>query len=102
MDDNEQLKLVVAAVLDEKLVPIKKDLDEVKTKLGNHFEHFAYQFTDVKNDVAWLKKFFDPEKAVTNDVKQAAEIGWLKWAVRLIIGGTIANTLAMAYQFFIK
>ena len=96
--DQDALRLMIGEVLDSKLSPIKTDIDSIKTKLNNHVEHFAYQFTEVKNDVNWLKKFFDPEGNISRDTKSNAEIGWLKWAVRFIIAGIVMEAIAMAFH----
>lgn len=100
--DKENLKLIIGTVLDEKLDPLKKDIDAIKVKLNNHVEHFAYQFTEVKSDVNWLKKFFDPEANISRDVKSSAEIGWLKWAVRFIIAGIVMESIAIAFHILYK
>jgi len=50
--DKDELTLIIKNVMTEELKPINHNLDCINTKLNNHIEHFAYQFTEVKNDVA--------------------------------------------------
>lgn len=95
MNEND-IKRIVNEALDLKLAPIIKDVDTIKVKLSNHIEHFAYQFTEVKNDVSWLKKLFDPEKMAKNDATGQSDISWLKWGVRLVLAGIIAEAIGIA------
>ena len=99
MTEHDQIKLIVSEVMEAKLAPVTKDLDDIKVKLSNHIEHFAYQFTEVKNDVGWLKKFFDPESNAIHDSKSSADIAWLKWGVRLVIGVVVAQIIGLLVYF---
>ena len=110
--DKDELTLIIKNVMTEELKPINHNLDCINTKLNNHIEHFAYQFTEVKNDVAWIKKLFDPkecaEKEIKNaekDVKSASEINWLKWGFKLMVGLLVAESLGILFYIikaFIK
>lgn len=100
--EKDEIKVIISEVFDEKLKPITYDLDCIKTKLNNHIEHFAYQFTEVKQDVAWLKKLFDPKENTERDAKSLAEIGWLKWGMRLMIGGVVGEAIAITAHIFLK
>jgi hypothetical protein len=95
-----EVELAIRKILDSKLDPVAKDIDCIKTKLNNHLEHFAYEFTEVRQDVNWIKKFFNPEKVAVNDVQSKTEINWLKWGVRLIIGGVILEAIAIIFHVF--
>ena len=107
--ENDKIKLIVSEILEEKLAPINKNIDDIKTQLGNHISHQAFQlgelngvFKELSTDVDWLKKLFDPKNSAINDATQAANIRWLTWAIRLMIGAVIANAVAMLYHLFFK
>lgn len=107
--ENNEIKTIVSEILDTKLTPIIKDVGDIKLKLNNHIEHFAYQFTEVKNDVSWLKRFFDPEassernnKNLERDTKSSADIAWLKWGVRIVIGAIVVEAVAIAAHIFLN
>jgi len=110
--EKDEITLIVQSVIHEELKPINHNLDCINTKLNNHIEHFAYQFTEVKNDVGWLKQILDPkstsEKDIKNaekDVKSASEIQWLKWGFKLMVGLLIGESLGILFYIiksFIK
>lgn len=115
MELNEQtIRYVVGDVIDEKLKPIHQRLDNIDTKLHNHLEHTAMNIGGINRDIAWLKEVAEKrviapqpngngEKVV--NAQQGANIEWLTWGFRLIVGALIANMVAvgfMAYEVFTK
>ncbi len=103
----DELKLVIGAALDEKLDPIKKDIDNIKVNLNNHVAHLTDKlntidksYIGVSNDVGWLKKFFDPEQNIARDTKSSADIAWLKWGVRLVMGGVVVEAIGIIFHIF--
>ena len=86
----QQLKAIVSEALEEKLGPIRKDIENIKTALGNHVVHLTEKlndlgqnYTSVSTDMAWIKKLYDPENIATQAADAKTNISWLKWLVRL-------------------
>jgi hypothetical protein len=110
MEINEQtIRYVVGDVLDEKLKPIHARLDNIDTKLHNHLEHTAMNIGGINKDIAWLKDLLQkPKDNGREDVENAgqeANIEWLKWGFRLIVGTLIINIIGVAFfviQYFIN
>jgi hypothetical protein len=109
MENKDEIKLIISELLDAKLTPISKDIDNIKVNLNNHVAHLtdklntmSVNYMGVTNDVSWLKKFFDPEKNVKSDVQSSSDIAWLKWAVRLIIGGVVVEALGILIHIFLN
>lgn len=107
--DTKDLKLAIREVLDEKLDPIKKDIENIKVNLTNHVSNLTDKLNTIdgnyqalKTDVSWLKKLFDPKGNVANDVRNKADINWLKWAVRGIITAVLAQVIAVIVLSVIK
>lgn len=109
MTNQDEIKLIVSEVMDAKLAPMAKDIDNIKTNLTNHVAHLTDKLNNldkvyigVSGDVGWLKKFFDPEKNIERDTKSSSDIAWLKWGVRLVIGGVIAEAIGIMIHIFVK
>lgn len=109
MTTKDEIKFIVNEALDAKLAPLAKDLDNIKVNFTNHVAHLTDKlnvldknYTGVSNDVGWLKKFFDPESNVARDMQSKTDIAWLKWGVRLVIGGVIAEAIAICAHIFLK
>lgn len=111
--DFQIIEGIVIGAIDRKVQPIhdelkeiNRNMDNVNVKLGNHIEHFAYQFTEVKTDVGWLKDFItnkiigQKSDTTTKPEDQKQNVDWLTWAVRLIIGTLIVNVIGLIFMAF--
>ena len=107
--ENAEIKQMIRDALDEKLDPIKKDIENIKVNLTNHVAHLTDKLNTIdksygclNNDVGWLKKFFDPEANIKRDTESKSDIAWLKWGVRGVLMGIVAEAIAIVAHVFIK
>jgi len=107
--ENAEIKQMIRDALDEKLDPIKKDIENIKVNLTNHVAHLTDKLNTIdksygclNNDVGWLKKFFDPETNIKRDTESKSDIAWLKWGVRGVLMGIVAEAIAIVAHVFIK
>lgn len=105
-DENllETMKSILVGVIEDKLVPVYKRLDNIDTKLHNHLEHTAMNIGQINSDIAWLKSFaekgFGQQKNGNGDkinAGQEVNIEWLKWGFRLIVGTLIVNIIGIVF-----
>jgi hypothetical protein len=105
---DDKIKQIVGEVMDIKLSPIDKRLDNIDTKLHNHLEHNAFQIGQIMIDISWLKTLIEKNGKSGDSLKniaQDANIDWLKWGVRLIVGQMIISAIAVVFliiQYFVK
>jgi len=107
--ENAQLKSIIAETMDEKLDPLKKDIENIKVKLGNHVEHLTDKLnvleknnSQISTDVDWLKKLFDPKECARTDAQQSADIAWIKWGILGVVGAGIAQIVNIIFQIIQK
>ncbi len=109
MEENakENLKLLIGSIFDEKLGPIKKDIDDIKVNLNNHVAHLTDKlnkldqtYACLNTDVGWLKKLFDPNKMLETNAVQTTNIKWLRWGFVTIITSIIGEAIAIIYHIF--
>lgn len=101
------MKQVVGEVMDEKLKPIEKRLECIDVKLHNHLEHNAFQIGGIMKDLSWLRQITEKPKEGNGEMNasQSADIEWLKWLSKLIVGTLIVNILGIVFfaiQYFLK
>jgi hypothetical protein len=80
----------------ESLKRISERLDAIDLKLNNHMTHIAGDISAMRTDIGWLKNGKKPD----DEKGQNANIGWLTWAVRLMIGGIVMNFIGMIFMIY--
>lgn len=85
----------------DSLKRISERLDSIDLKLNNHIIHISGDISAIRTDISWLKNGGKDGE----DKTQTADIGWLTWAVRLMIGGVVANfigLIVLIYKLILK
>ena len=93
---NESLYLDAAKRISERLDAIDLKLENQADKLSNHITHISMDISAMRTDISWLKNGKKPD----DDKTQNADIKWLTWGLRLIIGTLVANALALIFVMY--
>ena len=78
---------------------ISERLDAIDLKLNNHMTHIVGDISAIKVSIDWLKEL-RVKPANGEDKTQNADIKWLTWGLRLIIGTLVANALALIFVIY--
>lgn len=102
---NDTLYLDSLKRISDRLDAIDLKLENQAEKLNNHIVHIAGDISAIKVDLGWIKvggaKSNAVEKADSlQNVAQGESIGWLTWAVRLMIGGIVANFIGLTVLIY--
>jgi hypothetical protein len=106
MEITEQDKLILKQIFseafDDKIIPINERICDIDIKLGNHLVHTAADISGINTNLKWIKESLrkcpGPIKNGSNqDGKQNANIDWLTWGIRLIIGTLVVNVIGFIF-----
>lgn len=107
---NDELYLDSLKRISDRLDAIDLKLENQDTKLNNHIAHIVGDISAIKTDIGWLKvsgtkSNASEDKTEETQATSTADIGWLMWAVRLMIGGIVLNfigLIVLVYKLVIK
>lgn len=117
IDENEKLIIrgLIAECMCNEMKGVNSHLADIDKKLGNHFEHLTADYNLLRIDYAklntnyeWIKKLLDNKcvapdgslkEIIQGEGKQTANIDWLTWGFRLMVGTLLLNALALIFAF---
>lgn len=115
MDENEKLiiKGLITECVCKEMEGINTHLADIDKKLGNHFEHLTANYNSLDKSVValntnyeWIKKMLDNKcvnpdgslkDVLKSDGKQDANIEWLGWGLKLLIGGIVLQAITLIF-----
>jgi len=117
IDENEKLIIrgLISECICQEMKGVNSHLADIDKKLGNHYEHLTadfnslkLNFTELNTNYGWLKKGLENKcvnpdgslkDVIQSEGKQNANIDWLTWGFRLMVGTLLLNALALIFAF---